>query len=545
MHRALYRKWRPQTFDDVCGQNQITDILKYEVANGKTSHAYLFCGSRGTGKTTCAKILAKAVNCLSPVNGNPCNECRACRSIDGGTATDVLEMDAASNTGVDNVRDIKEEIVFSPADLKYRVYIIDEVHMLSTSAFNALLKTLEEPPAHVLFILATTELQKLPTTVISRCQRFDFRRIASDVIVSRLSAIAKEEGVSLTEDGARLIARIAEGGMRDAISLFELCAGLEKTVDAALVSETLGVESRDNTANLVRAVADKSYADIYAIIENVVTSSRDLSVFMQDMMDYYRDLMVVKTSPMAKEYLDLTDIELKRLTEDAQRFSMSQMIYCTKCLEDALYAMQRVNFPKRTTAEIALTRMCEPRLSSSPESLVARIEKLEQEVSALRIGGHARVEAGATKTSEDMDAAMHTPPTSSAAKAEFAKTESAEVEHTRNAANAQNDDVYRPFPGFSDVVESIGRTRPQIVRFLETAKAYIKKDGSTLIRVRMGLGASILSREDNLSLIRAAAVSVAGERLESAPIVVESIDGPKTNAVIDELVAALSDSEEI
>ena len=303
MHRALYRKWRPQTFDDVCGQNQITDILKYEVANGKTSHAYLFCGSRGTGKTTCAKILAKAVNCLSPVNGNPCNECRACRSIDGGTATDVLEMDAASNTGVDNVRDIKEEIVFSPADLTYRVYIIDEVHMLSTSAFNALLKTLEEPPAHVLFILATTELQKLPTTVISRCQRFDFRRIASDVIVSRLSAIAKEEGVSLTEDGARLIARIAEGGMRDAISLFELCAGLEKTVDAALVSETLGVESRDNTANLVRAVADKSYADIYAIIENVVTSSRDLSVFMQDMMDYYRDLMVVKTSPMAKEYL--------------------------------------------------------------------------------------------------------------------------------------------------------------------------------------------------------------------------------------------------
>lgn len=540
MHRALYRKWRPQVFDDVCGQNQITDILKYEVANEKTSHAYLFCGSRGTGKTTCAKILAKAVNCLSPVDGNPCNVCEACRSIDSGTATDVVEMDAASNTGVDNVRDIKEEIVFSPADLKYRVYIIDEVHMLSASAFNALLKTLEEPPAHVLFILATTELQKLPATVISRCQRFDFRRIASDVIVARLSQIAKAEGVALTEDGARLIARIAEGGMRDAISLFELCAGLERTVDVSLVSETLGVESRDNTARLVRAVAEKNYSEIYGVIEKVVMSSRDLSVFIQETIDYYRDLMVVKTSPMAKEYLDLTDVELKSLTEDAEHFSLSSMVYCTKCLEDALYAMQRAGFPKRTTAEIAFTRMCEPRLSSSPESLVVRIEKLEQEVSALRIGGYARME-NASSVGEEKTAKRS--PIASAVPASEKKTQDAPA--TGAPKDLQGDDVYRPFPGFSDVVESIGRTRPQIVRFLETAKAYMKKDGSTLIRVRMGLGASILSREDNLSLIRAAAVAVAGAKLENAPILVESVDAPKSNAVIDELVAALSDSEEI
>ena len=209
---ALYRKWRPVNFDDVCGQDAVTDVLKYEVKNGKISHAYLFCGSRGTGKTSCARILAKAVNCLHPVNGNPCNECEACRSIDAGTALDVIEMDAASNNGVDNVRDMKDEIAFTPAILRYRVYIIDEVHMMSGAAFNALLKTLEEPPAYVVFILATTEFNKLPTTIVSRCQRFDFRRMTSDVIIARLMKIASAEGIELTEDGARVIARAAQGG---------------------------------------------------------------------------------------------------------------------------------------------------------------------------------------------------------------------------------------------------------------------------------------------------------------------------------------------
>ena len=222
-YRALYRKWRPRDFDDVQGQAGITDILKYEVANSKLSHAYLFCGSRGTGKTSCAKILSKAVNCLNPKDGNPCNECRACKSIDIGIATDVIEMDAASNNGINDVRDMQDEIAFTPADLKYRVYIIDEVHMMSTQAFNALLKTLEEPPEYVIFILATTEYNKLPTTIVSRCQRFDFKRIAGDCITARLLHIAKEEGVEITEDAARVIARISRGGLRDAISLFELC----------------------------------------------------------------------------------------------------------------------------------------------------------------------------------------------------------------------------------------------------------------------------------------------------------------------------------
>ena len=229
MHKALYRKWRSPDFDDVCGQEAVTDILKYQVESGRLSHAYLFCGSRGTGKTSCAKILAKAVNCLDPKGGNPCNKCAACRSIDAGTATDVIEMDAASNNGVGDVRDMKDEIAFTPAELKYRVYIIDEVHMMSKEAFNALLKTLEEPPEYVIFILATTEYNKLPATIVSRCQQFDFKRLKSDVIVERLLKISSAEGIDITRDGAKMIARASEGGMRDAISMLELCAGAHRT----------------------------------------------------------------------------------------------------------------------------------------------------------------------------------------------------------------------------------------------------------------------------------------------------------------------------
>ena len=243
MYQALYRKWRPATFDDVCGQEHITEILKYETAENRISHAYLFCGPRGTGKTSCAKILAKAINCLSPENGNPCGKCAACRAIESESATDVLEMDAASNNGVDAVRAIRDEVAYTPSGLKYRVYIVDEVHMLSISAFNALLKTLEEPPAHVVFILATTELQKLPATIISRCQRFDFRRVATDAIVGRLLYIAGQENIPLTDGAARILAKHAAGGMRDAISLLDLCSSGGATLDEAYVTEALGINS--------------------------------------------------------------------------------------------------------------------------------------------------------------------------------------------------------------------------------------------------------------------------------------------------------------
>ena len=385
-YKALYRKWRPFDFDDVCGQERITDILKYEVANDKVSHAYLFCGSRGTGKTSCAKILAKAVNCENPRNGNPCNECDACRSIDAGIATDVIEMDAASNNGVDNVRNLKDEISFTPAILKYRVYIIDEVHMMSGAAFNALLKTLEEPPKYVVFILATTEFHKLPTTIVSRCQRFDFRRISSDTIVARLFKIAKAEGIDLGEDGARLIARASRGGMRDAVSLLELCAGSKTHIDATLVANTIGTGDRDSAYRLIEAVERSDYSTVYEIINDNVMSSGDISVFWQEIIDSYRDMMVVRNTDRAKSYLDLTDNEYERVSSISKKFSMAKLIYHTELLERALADMQRASNAKRSIAEIALTRMCDAKLLPTAEALAVRVEELEKQLTMLKMG---------------------------------------------------------------------------------------------------------------------------------------------------------------
>ena len=385
-YRALYRKWRPRDFDDVCGQDGITDILKYEVANNRLSHAYLFCGSRGTGKTSCAKILAKAVNCENPKYGNPCNCCESCRSIDAGLATDVIEMDAASNNGINDVRDMQDEIAFTPALLKYRVYIIDEVHMMSGQAFNALLKTLEEPPTYVIFILATTENHKLPTTIVSRCQRFDFKRIATDVIISRLVKIAESEGIDLTEDAARIIARVSRGGMRDAISLLELCAGANTTIDDKLVFDTVGSGNRESSFKILDAICKADYDTIYSIINDIVMKSGDLSVFWQEIIDAYRDVMIVKNSERAKVYLDLTEAEYSMLSEIASGYTMARLSYHTSMLEDAMADMQRAINSKRSIAEITLTRMCDTRLSATNEALLLRVEELEKAVKMLKMG---------------------------------------------------------------------------------------------------------------------------------------------------------------
>ena len=385
-YKALYRKWRPRDFDGVCGQDGITDILKYEVDNSKLSHAYLFCGSRGTGKTSCAKILAKAVNCENPKDGNPCNCCESCRSIDAGIATDVIEMDAASNNGINDVRDMQDEIAFTPALLKYRVYIIDEVHMMSSQAFNALLKTLEEPPTYVIFILATTEYHKLPTTIVSRCQRFDFKRIVTSIIMDRLLEIARSEGIDITEDAARVIARVSRGGMRDAISLLELCAGANTRIDEDLVFATVGSGNRESAFKLIEAVGTADYETVYSVINDIVMKSGDLSVFWQEIIDSYRDIMIVKNSERAKIYLDLTDAEYALLSKIAGNYTMARLSYHTSMLESAMADMQRAINSKRAIAEITLTRMCDTKLSESNESLLLRIEELEKAVRMMKLG---------------------------------------------------------------------------------------------------------------------------------------------------------------
>ncbi len=381
-HTTLYRKWRPIDFSSVVGQDHITSVLKYQIANGRSSHAYLFCGSRGTGKTTCAKILAKAVNCLNPIDGNPCGKCEACNLIESGADTDIIEMDAASNNGVDYIRDIREEVIYTPAALKKRVYIIDEVHMLSSGAFNALLKTLEEPPQHVVFILATTELQKLPATITSRCQRFDFKRISTDDIASRLEFIASKENISVTHEAAKLIGRISQGGMRDAISLLELCSGKGKSITIALVNETAGIMGRGISVETVNAILKKNIQKIFEIVGDITSASADLTIFFGELIEFYRDMLVIKSTKDAKAYLDLTDEEYKATYDLCEHFTKEKLLHHIKSLAEAYNAMQRSVTVKRVTAEMALVALTDDRISVTPEALLSRIASLEEKLAS-------------------------------------------------------------------------------------------------------------------------------------------------------------------
>ncbi|MBO5790337.1 MAG: DNA polymerase III subunit gamma/tau, partial [Clostridia bacterium] len=478
MYRALYRKWRPRDFDEVCGQTQVTDILKYQVAQNKVSHAYLFCGSRGTGKTSCAKILAKAVNCLSPIDGNPCHACEACLSIENGTSMDVIEMDAASNNGVDNVRDMKEELSFTPAGLRYRVYIIDEVHMMSGSAFNALLKTLEEPPAHVLFVLATTELQKLPSTIISRCQRFDFRRLSSRTIADRLLHIAKHEDIELQENAAQAIARAAQGGMRDAISLFELCASGGREVTAESVTELLGTGNRESVAQTVSAIFDRDFSKIYSIIDEVVMCGLDVGVFWQSLGEYYRDLMVVKVLKDAQSYLDLTDTEYSALKALSEKIPLSALTAHVGIIEQAAQQMQRPGISKRLTAELTLTRLCEPRLCEDVASLCSRVEQLEKDLLALR------------HTSQVQDASPKAMPKKQPVQAEPAAPAPKEAPV---AAPPKGGEAVR---GWRDVVDKFESIKPAYKGVLRGALALISQDGALSVTLKKDFLSGLLSRDE-------------------------------------------------
>ena len=511
-YRALYRKWRPRDFDDVCGQNGITDILKYEVANNRLSHAYLFCGSRGTGKTSCAKILAKAVNCENMVNGNPCNVCEACRSIDQGIATDVIEMDAASNNGINDVRDMQDEIAFTPALLKYRVYIIDEVHMMSGQAFNALLKTLEEPPEYVIFILATTEYNKLPTTIVSRCQRFDFKRIAMDVLISRLLEISKNEGIEITEDAARIIARVSRGGMRDAISLLELCAGANTKIDESLVFSTVGSGNRESAFRLIGAVASSDFDTVYSVIDEIVMKSGDLSVFWQEIIDSYRDIMVVKNSTRAKSYLDLTDAEYAALSDVASKFTMARLSYHVSLLEDAMADMQRAFNSKRAIAEIALTRMCDSKLSDSRESMNLRIEELEKALKMITLG--------VTPVSTNVNV------TKTVAKT---KAESPKETMVAKSTSVTSTTTLGVYADWGSVIKKISELKMSLSAGLSGATVYTDGSGKFILKMGDFFAKKLMSSETDIAIIRGVIAENEGKNVAEVQIAVEGIDKRTAN----------------
>ena len=375
--RALYREYRPETFSEVIGQDHITTILKNQVREGKLSHAYLFCGSRGTGKTTSAKILARAVNCLKPENGEPCGKCDACRLGAAGSA-DVIEIDAASNNGVDDVRSLIEQAQFAPLELKYRVFIIDEVHMLSNAAFNALLKTLEEPPAHVLFILATTEPQKLPATIVSRCQRFDFHRLSIAHIVANLTAVLEKAGASIEPNGLRLIARAADGGMRDALSLADQCLSFAgNTVSEQDVYDALGAVSGETLEQTADALLKGDAAGAVRALDRVVSGGRDLGVFLGDLSKHFRALLLAKTCGDCADLLDCTDDQMRRYLKSAKNADEARILYA---LEQILKTQSSLKlFPSpRVPIEAAFLRVCRPVDDGSLGALEARIALLEQ-----------------------------------------------------------------------------------------------------------------------------------------------------------------------
>lgn len=380
-YTALYRKFRPDTFEDVKGQEHIVTTLKNQIQAERIGHAFLFCGTRGTGKTTVAKILARAVNCEHPVNGSPCNECAACKAIRSGTSMNVIEIDAASNNGVDNIREIREEVAYRPTEGKYKVYIIDEVHMLSTGAFNALLKTLEEPPSYVIFILATTEAHKIPVTILSRCQRYDFRRISIDTIAGRLQELMDKEGVQAEEKALRYVAKAADGSMRDALSLLDQCIafylGQELTYDKVL--EVLGTVDTEVFSRLLRQVLAGNVTGCIYILEELLVNGKELTQFVADFTWYMRNLLLVQTSENAEEVLDVSSENLQALKEESKMVNTDTLMRYIRVFSE-LSNQLRYSTQKRVMVEIGLIKLCKPAMETGMDSVLDRIRILEEKM---------------------------------------------------------------------------------------------------------------------------------------------------------------------
>ena len=386
MYLALYRKWRPKVFSDVVSQEHITRILQNQVKQGRTAHAYLFTGSRGTGKTTCSKILAKAVNCLHPVDGNPCLECEVCRGIESGAILDVTEMDAASNNGVDDIRDLRDEAGYTPTVCRYRVYIIDEVHMLSVSAFNALLKIMEEPPPHVLFILATTEVHKVPATIVSRCQQYDFRRIRPADIAARLTQVAEGESFTLTEDAARLIARLADGGMRDALSLLDQCAAFSQEIDLDVVARTAGIAGSDALFSLSDAILRQDAAAALQQVQQLYDNAKGIDRLTAELIAHFRDVLLCRSVTDPAELVPRLPAELEKLKAQAAAVSLDRVLEILSLLQSCADQLSR-SVNKKVELEMTVIRLCSPSATTNPPEkqapaapagLAERLERLEQ-----------------------------------------------------------------------------------------------------------------------------------------------------------------------
>lgn len=510
MYQALYRKYRPKTFEDVVGQAHITRTLQNEVKTGKIAHAYLFTGSRGTGKTTCSKILAKAVNCPHTRDGNPCGECEICLGIDDGTVMDVLEIDAASNNGVDNIRQLREDAYFAPGQAKYRVYIIDETHMLSTGAFNALLKIMEEPPPHVLFILATTEAHKVPATILSRCQRFDFRRIGSEDIAEYLEKISLKEGVVLEHSAGLLIGKLADGGMRDAISLFDLCISHGGAVTAEVVAQAAGMAGSGHLLTLAKAFAQKDTAFALEQIGALHEKSMDMDRLCSDLVAFHRDLMILKTVEKPERFIVALPEEMEEMKPLAQFLTLSQILYTLSVLQEAQNRMSRTA-NRRTELEMSVVRICNPAMDSSAEAVLTRLEALE---AAVRRGIPAAPSSLPEPAESGEKAAKHLPQKKKEAPSPL---EQAAAEEKASAPILADLSDAHPFGEWQEVLGRLLKTNPPLFAALKNSDAYEKGD-LMLIDAKNELFFKLI-RENEFAKdsLRAALLAQTGRRYRLGP----------------------------
>lgn len=527
MYRVLYRKWRPAVFTDVSGQEHITSTLQNEVSSGRLNHAYLFTGSRGTGKTTCAKILAKAVNCLNPQNGNPCGECEICKGIDDGSILDIVEMDAASNRKIDDIRQIIDEVQFKPAKCKYRVYIVDEVHMLTTEAFNALLKTLEEPPEHVIFILATTEVHKLPQTIRSRCQRFDFHRIPPKAIADRVEYVVSQENAEITESAALMLASVADGALRDALSLLDSCLAVSSHIDEEVVRNAAGLVSKTYLFELATAIINKNPTKSLEIIDRLYSESKDMARLCDELVEHFRALMLIKTIKNPRDILIMSDDEFEQAVTQSDYLSLADIVFYMDVLSRAYQRMGR-GTGDRTELEMALVKLSATELDGTVEALTARVTALEKAVKRGITVNYAQpaqqsVQAEATQSASVPNAQNEVEepfakPEPEHKKAPVAKP-APEVKPVAQRASVNLDELYDnavPFARWVEVVDSLKSVSRSIAAAFAGSTAY-ESGNYLLIDTNNELAFDLLRQNGRRTEIKQTLLELTGKNYSLGP----------------------------
>lgn len=517
-YQAIYRRWRPLVFDDVVGQNHITTTLKNQVMNGSTAHAYLFCGTRGTGKTSTAKILSRAVNCLNPQNGNPCNECEVCRGLLDESILDVIELDGASKNKVENIREIIDDVNFTPSIAKKKVYIIDEVHMVTQQAFNALLKTLEEPPAHVMFILATTELNKVPITVLSRCQQFDFRRITNQDIAGRMGEILSADGFTFEDAALSLIAELGDGSMRDSLSVLDKCVGaIDKHLSFDTVVSVTGIADTEALFDLARSVAESNTKEALLKISDIIEKGKELGLFAERFIRYLRDILVVKVTGKPEVFLTTSEENAKKIQELSEIFSKERLVRGIELMSEA-YNLTRASTFSRTVYEIAVVKMCEPETQETQEALIDRIAVLEDKLAK---GEFTVTEKKPAKSKEpEKEIKEETTAPKQEEKKEPEKTPEPKADK----------------PADTEVLGDIASRWPEIINYIKTHGGMPIYPHLALVKAKMvngrfcvvfgenaALSKSVVAKPSNVELIKSAVLAVTNEEVEVACVTPKEI----------------------